>query len=217
MKRAALRRAVRRLLHHPRRLPVLALAALVAWLVALVAAPATLAPGSVVGLDGLENRIDHWARWTGLPPLHAATYAVGDLLCHQKDWRSFHVNGNQLPIDERMSAIFAAAAPGMALGLAAPVSPYVSRALDALLPERLRSADAKRAARKWTLLVALALLPAALDVAWENLLGRESTALARVVTGTLAGIAGGLVLTAFLTAVDAVFGARLRRPRRAAS
>lgn len=200
---------MRRLLGHPRRLPALALTALVAWLAAMVVAPATLAPGTVAGLDGHENRLDHVDRWLALPPFHGVVYGIGDILCHQKAWRTFEIRGNQLPVDERMTAIFAAAAPGIALAMALPVSPYVSRALDALLPARWQSAETRRAARKWTLLVVLALLPAAIDVLWENAFLRESNALARVLTGSLAGVAGGLVLGAFLASADHVFGRRL--------
>ncbi|HET6403304.1 MAG TPA: DUF2085 domain-containing protein [Candidatus Thermoplasmatota archaeon] len=198
-----------RLLSHPRRLPALALAALLAWLAAMVVAPLTLAPGTVAELDGRENKLDHLERWRALPPFHALVYGIGDILCHQKSWRSFELGGNQMPVDERMTAIFAAAAPGLALTLALPVTPYVSRSLDALLPAAWRSEALKPASRKWTLLVVLALLPAALDVAWENLLGHESNALARVLTGSLAGVAGGLVLGAFLASFDHVFGRRV--------
>ena len=198
-------------LSHPRRLPALALAALVAWLAAMTIAPATLAPGSVTDLDGHENRLDHAERWMALPPFHGAVYAVGDILCHQKAWRSFEIGGNQLPVDERMTAIFLAAAPGIAIAMTLPVSPYLSRALDALLPARWRSQGLRHAARKWTLLIVLCLLPAAIDVAWENMLLRESTTALRVMTGAVSGVAGGVVLGAFLTALDAVFGARVAR------
>ena len=62
----------------------------------------------------------------------------------------------------------------------------------------------------------LALLPAAVDVLWENLLGRESTAALRVATGALAGVAGGLVLAAACLAADAfarlVWARKLARP-----
>lgn len=198
-----------RLHRDPRRLPALALLALLVWLTALVLAPATLPPGTVAGLDGHENRMDHMALWVDLPPLHATTYAVGDLLCHQKSWRTLSIGGNQLPVDERMTAIFVAAAPALALSLRLPTGPYVSASLDHVLPARWRSASVARAARTWTLLVVLALLPAAIDVLWENAWHRESTMTLRLVTGSIAGLAGGLVLGAFLASADHVFGRRL--------
>lgn len=179
--------------------------------------PATLAAGTVASLDGRENHLDHLGLWRALPPPHALTYAIGDILCHQKSWRSFFVNGNQLPVDERMTAIFAAAAPGMLLSFRLPIGPFVARSMDGLLPLAWQAPTARAAARRWTLLVVLALAPAAVDVLWENALARESTTELRVLTGAIAGIAGGLVLGAFLASFDHVFGRRLTAPRRASA
>lgn len=53
-------------------------------------------------------------------------------------------------------------------------------------------------------LVVVCLLPAAVDVLWENLLGRESTTMLRLATGALAGVAGGLVLAGACLSADAV-------------
>lgn len=200
-----------------RRLPFLAVVALVVWLGALFLVPATLAPGTVAGLDGAENRLDHADRWMGLPFVHGVTYGIGDVLCHQKSWRSFSVGGNQLPVDERMTAIFAGALPGLLLSFWLPVSSHVTRALDHVVPSRWRAASDGARARRWTLIVVVALLPAAVDVLWENGWGRESTMPLRVLTGSIAGVAGGLVLGVFLASVDRVFGERFTRRRRAAS
>lgn len=197
---------LRRLVASPRRLVIVLLLADAAWGVAMVAAPATLAPGTVAGLDGRENHLDHAGLWASLPLPHALVYAVGDVLCHQKDWRSLHANGNALPVDERMTSIFAAALLGLALGLRAAPSPFVTDALRGALPRGLDArvpAARARAALLLGGLVALALLPAAVDVLWENLAGRESTRPIRFATGALAGVAGGLVLAAFASAVDA--------------
>lgn len=190
-----------------RRVAWAACALAAAWLVAMLAAPLLVPPGTVTALDGRENHVDHLTLWLDLPLVPAVVYGIGDVLCHQKDWRSMHLNGNALPVDERMTAIFAAGALGLAWGAAAGAPGlYLSDAARPLLPGRLRAwlpTDRAAAARRLLLVVTLALTPAAVDVLWENLWGRESTRALRLVTGTVAGVAGGAVLACACLGVDA--------------
>ena len=69
-----------------------ATAAVVAMVI-MVAAPALAPPGSYTDLDGSPSFVDH-----PLDGILDVPYLIGDVLCHQQDGRSFHINGSQMPI-----------------------------------------------------------------------------------------------------------------------
>lgn len=190
-------------------LPVLVVLAAVGWAAALVAAPATLPPGTVLGLEGRANHLDFLPRWQALPLAQGAIYAVGDVLCHQMVQRSLVLQGNQLPVDARMTGIFGAAVLGLGLaarpGLAREAWWFGDAFLRAaLLPERWRPAGLGARAGLAAALLAVALAPAALDVLAESLSAYESTNALRLATGVLAGLAGGLALGAGLRVFESV-------------
>lgn len=167
-----------------------------AWIFALVAAPMTLDPGTVNGLEGHANMIDYAPTWRGLPAFAAAVYTLGDLMCHQMESRSWLVNGNQLPVDSRMMAAFFGAVMLLPFALLVPPLPRARDESVQILPIQFRRRLNTPARRGLFLafLWAAAVLPAAVDVALQLATGYESTNLRRAWTGFILG--GG---TAFLT------------------
>lgn len=157
-------------------------------------APLTLEPGTVRGLHGGANVIDYPERWNELPWHAAAAYAFGDLNCHQIESRSLLLNGNQLPVDARLTAAFIAANLGLLAVLRLPSRP---RARDEALEFLPRSARIKvRTPMQRMLLyqgiLALAVLPSAFDVFVQYATSYESTNALRLVTGALLGFFGAL-------------------------
>ena len=72
----------------------------------LFIAPITLPRGEVIGLEGGANFMDYWDKWREMDPFHMVVYSFGDLNCHQMEDRSIIINGNQMPLCARDTAIF---------------------------------------------------------------------------------------------------------------
>ncbi|MDR3205976.1 MAG: DUF2085 domain-containing protein, partial [Candidatus Methanoplasma sp.] len=64
-------------------------------------------------LDGSPGVID--GKIPDADPLSRAVYALGDLLCHQQQARTFAVNGSEIAFCMRDASFMAGAAGGMAL------------------------------------------------------------------------------------------------------
>lgn len=76
------------------------------YTVSLFIAPMTLEPGTVQGLDGNANMVDYRERWGDMSPYHEAIYLFSDFNCHQKHYRSYTINQNQMPVCARDTGIF---------------------------------------------------------------------------------------------------------------
>ncbi len=76
------------------------------YTISLFVAPLTLEPGTVEGLDGNANRVDYFDKWQKLSPYHQGIYLFSDLNCHQRHYRSYEINGNQMPVCARDVGIF---------------------------------------------------------------------------------------------------------------
>lgn len=63
-----------------------------------ISAPLLEPYGAVTGLDGNPISPDHFDRWSELNPVSGLAYAVGDILCHQMESRSFIINGSEMPL-----------------------------------------------------------------------------------------------------------------------
>lgn len=190
-------------------LPVAALVAAVVWLVLLGVAPMLAPEASVQGLHGEENNLDHGTLWLSMDLVPGLVYALGDVMCHQIAERSLTLNGNQVPVAGRMTAIFAAAVVGLAMGARPGLRRdrwfFSDATLDALaLPEgRWPRTRAVRVVLAIGVIV-IGLLPAAVDVAWQAVSVYESTMAQRLVTGALAGLVGGVALACGLRVVETV-------------
>lgn len=164
------------------------------WTFAMLVAPYTLSDGTVRGLHGRSNVLDYSALWRSLPWYAAATYAFGDINCHQMESRSLLLNGNQLPVDARMTAMFIAANLGL---LAVLLVPQLARARDEavfLVPARWRAAWQTPRARGLllALLLLAGLVPTAIDGFAQLLTTYESTNALRLLTGAFLGFFGAL-------------------------
>ncbi len=139
-----------------------------AFLALVLCAPYMAPYGSFCGLDGSPGFID--GGWKG----HGAAgsvYAIGDLLCHQQEARSFVLNGSQLPICMRDTGIVI----GLTVGFASCL----------VLGRRLRDG-------RWA--VAGAVLVILMGVEWAVETTGFDSPLLRTASGICAGIGAALFL-----------------------
>ena len=151
-----------------RRATLAALVLSAAFLALVLTAPFMAPYGSFAGLDGNPGFIE--GKWGG----HGAAgfmYALGDLMCHQQETRSFILNGSQLPVCMRDT--------GIAVGLVAGFASCL------LLDRRLRD---RRFAVAGCALVAL------MGAEWAV----ETTGFDSPLLRTASGVCAGIGATLFL-------------------
>jgi len=175
-----------------------------AWTASLFLCPYLVPPGSFVNQVGAANIIDHETIWAGFPVYPRIIYTIGDAQCHQLYYRSFMLNGNQMPIDQRMTAMYLFANLGVLATMFARPSTSTGQVMLNALPEFLRRRLSRLSTeRAGALIVVLGLVPMAIDGFTQlfRVGGYESTAVARVLTGGLAGFVGGLLIGAMLVTI----------------
>jgi len=169
------------------------------WTASLFLAPFTIPPGAVAYQVGAANWLDHEALWETLPLYTRLVYSFGDIQCHQLYYRSLWLNGNQLPLDARMTSMYIFANFGLvAAAFATPASTTSQTILNALpegLRRRLSGLQAERAAAS---IIVLGLLPIAVDGFTQLFTTYESNNVTRILTGVPGGFVGGLLVGAML-------------------
>src|SRR5467141_773016 len=172
------------------------------WTASLFVCPFTVAPGSFVHQVGGANLVDHENIWETFPLYARVVYTIGDAQCHQLWYRSFLLNGNQMPIDQRMSSMYLFANVGLVAAIFARPSTSTGQVMLNALPEFLRRRlGTVGPDRAGGFILAIGLIPMAID-GFHQLSGRyESTPLARGLTGGLAGFVGGLLVGAMLVTI----------------
>jgi uncharacterized membrane protein len=161
-------------------------------------------PGSFANAVGVANLVDHESTWETFPLYARVVYTIGDAQCHQLWYRSFSLNGNQLPIDARMTSMYVFANLGLVAVMFARPSTSTGRvilnSLPAFVRRRLESVGVERGA---ALLMIGGMVPTAIDGFTQlfKVGGYESTNAMRVLTGAPLGYVGGLLLGAMLVTI----------------
>jgi uncharacterized membrane protein len=121
-----------------------------------------------------------------------AVYAIGSVICHQRPERSFHLWSAQLPVCARCTGIYLGAAIGAVVAAAIPLNAGTKRAVR---PEA-DTTYARRRAPRWAstsldarLALIVAMMPAALTLAYEWLTGDTPSNALRGLTGIVLGVA----------------------------
>jgi uncharacterized membrane protein len=171
-------------------------AILLTWTLSLFIVPFTIPSGTVTDLDGSSNRIDYAHVWDDMPLYPKIVYYIGDAQCHQKWYRTFFINGNEMPVDSRVTAIYVGLSFGLLASMLVAYATTVSGTFISILPSRAREFVARRMGPRLFLILfmALAFAPLLIDGFAQLLTGYESTNLTRVLTGLPLGFAGGYML-----------------------
>jgi uncharacterized membrane protein len=164
-----------------------------AWTLSLFIAPMTIPPGTVTDLDGSSNRVDYPHLWDDMPLYPRIIYYIGDAQCHQKWYRTFFINGNEMPVDSRVTAIYVGLSLGILASMLVAYATTVSGTFISILPSRAREFVDKRMDPRLFLFLfmSLAFAPLVIDGFTQLLTAYESTNLTRVLTGLPLGFAGG--------------------------
>jgi len=160
-------------------------------------APLTLEPGTVTELQGTPNQIVYAERWEELPLYHRAVYTFGDLNCHQMHSRSYHVNGNQLPIAGRMTGIFFGFTVGFFIMSFAGGSENYKRTLLDLLKVDPEWSNGKEMALL-LFLGALFMLPMILDGGLQFVIDYDSFNEFRTLTGIFFGFGFSVFISSII-------------------
>ena len=172
-------------------------------------APLISEPDTITDLSGRANAFDFHKEndqnftWTDLDFYSATIYAFGDLNCHQKHERSWSINGNQMPVCVRDVGIFAGLALGGFIYSRKGVNRWTLRDtfLSVLPDQYMTNVYIKnRRTLMFIGIVALCVLPLAIDGFTQLLTDRESTAFLRLTTGIPFGFVLGLFFAAAYSA-----------------
>ena len=177
-----------------------------AYTVSNFAAPYAVPPGTAVGLDGSANIVDNGALYNTFPALPMIVYYVGDAQCHQIASRTVWLNGNQMPMDARMTSIYLFANLGLITAMFSRPSTSVAQGIVNALPKRIQGWGRKHLGPGLlaALVVALGILPVAVDGFYQLLTPYESTNAMRVLTGLPTGWASGLLVGVLMTSIRQV-------------
>ncbi len=169
------------------------------WTASLFLAPFTIPPGSFAYKVGAANWLDHENIWETFPLYARLAYSFGDIQCHQLWFRSLWLNGNQLPIDARMTSMYIFANFGLvAAAFAAPANTTSQVMLNAMPGFVRRRLSRMRVERAGALIVVVGLLPIAIDGFTQLFTTYESNNVTRILTGIPGGFVGGLLVGAML-------------------
>lgn len=174
------------------------------WTLSLFLAPYTLEPGSLaLSYEGGANTLDNAASYAELNPFAQAVYYLSDIQCHQLPYRSMFLNGNQMPMDARMTSIYFFLNLGLLTAAVIAPASTLSQGIVNVLPARARRwvGDHFRVDLAAFLIILGSLLPVAVD-GFTQLFGlRESTNVLRVLTGAFTGWGSGLLVGVMLTSM----------------
>lgn len=166
------------------------------WTISMFVAPLTIPKGTVQDLDGYSNIVDYEKKWDTLPIYQRAIYYFGDYNCHQKWYRSYSLNDNQMPVDARMVSIFVFVNFGLITAMFTLPSISIQEGILNILPKKSKIFIDQHFNRTFflILLITLCLLPVAIDGFYQLLTPYESTNLKRVLTGIPMGWLGGYLV-----------------------
>ena len=171
-------------------------------------APYAIAPGTAVNLDGRANVVDNGPVYNTMWVYPQVLYYVGDAQCHQIATRTLWLNGNQMPMDVRMTSIYLFANFGLLSAILAAPSTSIAQGMVNALPRRMQDWVRRRVGPTALAagLVVVGLLPVAVDGFSQLFSGGayESTNLKRYLTGIPAGWVAGLLVGVMVKSIRQV-------------
>ena len=172
------------------------------------AVPYTIPPGAAANLDGAANIVDNGNVYNTMWTYPQVIYYIGDAQCHQMAARTLWLNGNQMPMDARMTSIYLFANFGLLGAILAAPSTSIAQGMVNAIPRRMQDWVRRHVGPTAfaAALVILGLMPVAVDGFWQLLSNGayESTNLKRYLTGIPAGWVAGLLVGVMVKSIRQV-------------
>ena len=172
------------------------------------AVPYTIPPGAAANLDGAANIVDNGNVYNTMWTYPQVIYYIGDAQCHQMAARTLWLNGNQMPMDARMTSIYLFANFGLLGAILAAPSTSIAQGMVNAIPRRVQDWVRRHVGPTAfaAALVILGLMPVAVDGFWQLLSNGayESTNLKRYLTGIPAGWVAGLLVGVMVKSIRQV-------------
>jgi len=150
--------------------------------ISIFIAPFMVGKGEVKNLDGSAWKVDYKEKWDNMPLFPRLIYYFGDINCHQKYYRSYYLNENQMPVCARDTGMF------VGLSFIFLISIFVSGG-NTIKSTAINFFHYKiKDAGKILILFFLLPIPAVADGILQMLTAYESTNLIRLVTGFFMGM-----------------------------
>ena len=179
-----------------------------AYTVSNFAVPYTIPPGAAANLDGAANIVDNGNVYNTMWTYPQVIYYIGDAQCHQMAARTLWLNGNQMPMDARMTSIYLFANFGLLGAILAAPSTSIAQGMVNAVPRRMQDWVRRHVGPTAfaAALVILGLMPVAVDGFWQLLSNGayESTNLKRYLTGIPAGWVAGLLVGVMVKSIRQV-------------
>jgi uncharacterized membrane protein len=157
--------------------------------VSFIVSPYFVKNGTIdLGDDGVVGGEEHEETIQGIEdPFARFVYSFGERFCHQKESRSWNLNGNQMPVCTRDVGLFFGLVLGCMLGASYGKSFHI-------------------------IAVLLLITPMVIDGGLQALTGYESFNLLRLITGILGGIGiGGFINGSIVYVVKAALVKRVKK------
>ena len=166
------------------------------YTMAMFIVPFLSPPDTLRHLDGYGNRVDNADKYESIDPFSRFIYTFADSQCHQKEDRSYVLNGNEMPMCSRCTALFFFANLGFISAVFLRPDNSLSKTFLSMFPKRLarKVAEAGKEPHFMAFVVLAMVAPLALDGTMQLVTPYESTNALRVITGLFSGWVGGLVL-----------------------
>ena len=152
------------------------------WAILQFIAPIALPSSSLNNLSGNIGVDENTELFNDISSPWNTIYSCGDRLCHQREDRSFLLNGNQMPFCSRCTAIWL----GLAIGLGLMV--FYKLELD----------------EKFLFLIIIGIVPIGIDGIGQLFGFWESTNIVRFITGILAGIVCGIAIALIIDEIGSI-------------
>jgi len=166
------------------------------YTIAMFIVPFLSPPDTLRHLDGYGNRVDNADKYEDIDPFSRFIYTFADSQCHQKEDRSYILNGNEMPMCSRCTALFFFANFGFISSMFLRPDNSLSKTFLGMFPKRLarKVTEAGKVPHFMAFVVLAMAAPLALDGTLQLVTPYESTNTIRVLTGLSSGWVGGLVL-----------------------
>ena len=145
-------------------------------------APFLVGKGEVKNLDGSAWKVDYREKWDSMPLFPRLIYYFGDINCHQKYYRSYYINENQMPVCARDTGMFIGLSFIFLISIFVSAGNTIKNTVINFFYRKIRDA------RKILVLFFLFPVPAVADGILQMLTPYESINPIRLVTGLFMGM-----------------------------